>query len=148
MHQTIQGWTVSKLIEWDLEGKGPGLIEVVTEVAWEDKSSENVLFNLPHTNQIFTITPTSSVHCIMLLHYLRTNLYYLWNLGQLHIRHTHTVFDILLHVTGSNHLGNASNAYTCHILEVWLGTSCQPPQATSCACLFQGSIKNVQFLRS
>ena len=113
MHQTIQGWIVSKLIGEDLEGKDPGLIEVVTELAWKDKSSENVLLNLPNTNQIFTITPTSSVLYIMLLRYLPTNLYYLWNLGQLHIRHPCTVFDIrtntrfgiLLHVTTSSYLG-------------------------------------------
>jgi hypothetical protein len=91
MHQTIQGWIVSKLTEEDLEGKGPGLIEVVTELAWKDKSSENVLLKLPNTNQIFTITPTCSAHFIMLLHYLPTNLYYLWNLEQLHIRHPHTL---------------------------------------------------------
>lgn len=57
----------TKLIGKDLEEKCPGLIEVTTELAWNDNSLKHVLLNLPNVNQIFTPRPTISVH-VMLLH--------------------------------------------------------------------------------
>ena len=144
--QCTRLYKVELLAEEDLEGKCPGLIEVVTELAFEDKSSDNVLLNLPHKIRYLHSHHTNQLCALYHVATLPINLYHLWNVGQLHIKHTPTVFDImtntrfgiLLHVTVRSYLGNANNAqhlpYTGSLVGHFL-----PATTSHFLCLFVSS---------